>query len=97
MKMDLKGLCTRLAQAKEEETVSTKGVDEYLLNKVLRPLMRNETVLLKDIDFSRFDSDDLQRLTNYYEALEIEGRKLMQVVGFVANMEPAACKARRFC
>lgn len=97
MKMDLKGLCIRLAQAKEEETVSTKGVDDYLLNKVLRPLMRNETLLLKDIDFGRFDSDDLQRLTNYYEALEMEGRKLEQLTGAFANMEPVACKARQFC
>ncbi len=97
MKMDLKGLCTRLAQAKEEETVSTKGVDEYLLNKVLRPLMRNETVLLKDVDFSQFDSEDVRWLTSYYESLEMQGRKLMQVVGAVANIEPASCKARRFC
>ena len=97
MKMDLKGLCTRLAQAKEEETVSTKGVDEYLLNKVLRPLMRNETVLLKDIDFGRFDSDDVHRLTNYYEALEMEGRKLEQLAGAFAGLEPMACKVRRFC
>ena len=97
MKMDLKGLCTRLAQVKEEETASTKDVDEYLLNKVLRPLMRNETVLLKDIDFGRFDADDLQRLTNYYEALEMEGRKLEQLAGAFANMEPVSCKVRRFC
>ena len=97
MKMDLNGFCTRLTQAKEEETVSTKGVDEYLLNMVLRPLMRNETLLLKDIDFSQFDSDDVHRLTSYYESLEMQGRKLMQVVGSVANMEPAACKARQFC
>ena len=97
MKMDLKGLCTRLAQAKEEETVSTRGVDEYLLNKVLRPLMRNETVLLKDIDFGRFDSDDVHRLTNYYEALEMEGRKLEQLAGVFAGLEPMACKVRRFC
>ena len=97
MKMDLQGLCTRLAQAKEEETVSTKGVDEYLLNKVLRPLMRNETLLLKDIDFSQFDSDDVHRLTNYYETLEMEGRKLEQLAGAFANMEPVSCKVRRFC
>ncbi len=97
MKMDLKGLCTRLAQAKEEETVSTKGVDEYLLNKVLRPLMRNETLLLKDIDFGQFDSDDVHRLTSYYESLEMQGRKLEQLAGVFDGMEPVACKARRFC
>lgn len=97
MKIDLKVLCTQLSRAKEEETVSTKGVDEYLLNKVLRPLMRNETVLLKDIDFSRFDSEDVKWLISYYESLEMQGQKLMQVVGAVANIEPTACKARRFC
>ncbi|MCI8399287.1 MAG: hypothetical protein HFF90_07790 [Oscillibacter sp.] len=97
MKMDLKVLCKQLAQAKEEEVVSTEMCNPYLMEKVLRPLMRNETVLLKDIDFSQFDSEDIREIADYCESLEMEGQKLMQMVGAVANLEPAACKVRRFC
>ena len=97
MKMDLKALCKQLAQAKEEESVSTKECNAYLLDKVLRPLMREETVLLKDVDFSEFDAEDIQMLAAYYESLEMQGRKLMELVGAVANIEPMACKVRQFC
>ena len=97
MKMDLKCLCKQLVQAKEEEAVSTLNCNPYLLERVLRPLMRQERVLLKDVDFGQFDAEDIQEIAGYYESLEMEGRKLMQLVGAVANLEPAACKTRRFC
>lgn len=97
MKMDLKGLCCLLAKANEEESVSSKDCNPYLLEKVLRPLMRNETLRLRDIDFSQFDADDIHTLSSYYESLEMQGRNLMQLVGAVASIEPTACKVRRFC
>ena len=97
MKMDLKCLCGQLSKAKEEEAVSTVNCNPYLLERVLRPLMRQERVLLKDVDFGQFDAEDIQEVAGYYESLEMEGRKLMQLVGAVANLEPAACKTRRFC
>ena len=97
MKLDLKILCGLLAGAGEEETVSTRNCNPYLLETVLQPLMREETVLLKDIDFSQFDADDIRTLVGYYDSLERQGRKLEQLVGAIANIEPIACKARRFC
>ena len=97
MKMDLKCLCGQLSKAKEEEAVSTANCNPYLLERVLRPLMLQETVLLKDVDFGQFDAEDIQEIRGYYESLEMQGRELMEFVGVMANMEPVACKARRFC
>lgn len=97
MKLDVKGLCKRLAQAKEEETVSSENCNGYLLDKVLRPLMREETVLLKDVDFSQFEEEDIRQIVGYYESLEVQGQKLAQFVGAITNLQPVACKARRFC
>lgn len=37
MKMDLKNLCGLLASAGEEESVSSRDCNPYLLEKVLRP------------------------------------------------------------
>lgn len=95
--MDIKGLCKRLAQAEEEESVSAQGCSEYLLHQILRPLARGESILLKNVDFSRFDTEDVRILEGYYESLEMQGRKLKEVVGAIANVSPAACKGRRFC
>lgn len=97
MKMDLKTLCGLLARTSEEESVSSKDCNPYLLEKVLRPLIRDETVLVKDIDFGQFDADDIPTLVGYYESLEMQGRKLMELAGAVAAIEPVACKTRRFC
>lgn len=97
MKMDLKGLCKQLARAKEETSVSTKDGNSYLLEQVLRPLMLGKRLLLKDIDFSKFDAEDLRWLYSYYESLEMQGRKLVQLVGVIGKIEPAACKLRMFC
>lgn len=97
MKMDLKGLCKQLSRAKEEETVSTRDVNKYLLEQVLQPMMQGKKLLLKDIDFSKFDAKDVRWLTGYYESLEMQGRKLAQLVGVIDGIEPAACKIRSFC
>ncbi len=97
MKMDLKSLCRQLAQANEEETVSSREVNPYLLNQVLRPLIREDCVRLMDIDFEQFDSVDIRVLASYYESLEMEGRKLMERTGAIAGIEPMACRTRRFC
>lgn len=97
MKMDLKNLCGLLASAGEEESVSSKDCNPYLLEKVLRPLMRAEAVLLKDIDFSQFDAEDIHTLKSYYYSLEMQGQRLMGLVGTVAAIEPAARKVRQFC
>lgn len=97
MKMDLKLLCKELSQAKAEEAVSTRDCNSYLLDHVLRPLMRDETLLLKNIDFSQFDAEDIHTLNGYYQSLEMQGQRLMGLVGTVAAIEPVAHKARQFC
>lgn len=97
MKMDLSGLCKQLAHAKEEEAVPTEDCNPYLLECILRPLMRDERVMLKDIDFEQFEAEDVHTLSDYYDSLEMQGQKLLQLAGAVAAIEPVACKARRFC
>lgn len=97
MKLDVKGLCGKLGKVAEEEVVSTRDCNEYLLNKILRPLMREEKVLLKDVDFDQFDVEDIRQISAYYESLEMQGQKLEQFVGAITNIEPVACMARQFC
>lgn len=97
MKVELKIFCGLLDEADAEESVSSKDCNPYLLRHVLMPLMRGESVLVKNIDFTQFDRDDISTLADYYESLEMEGRKLMELVAAIAATGPEACKVRRFC
>ena len=97
MKMNLKALCRAFHKAPEEETVSTRNCNPYLLEQVARPLMRGESLRLRDVDCEQFESDDIRWLAGYCDSLSMQSRKLEQVVGAVASIEPAACKARRYC
>ena len=97
MKLDLKLLSTRFFQAPDGPPASTEGVNPYLLEHILKPYMREETVLYGDIDFDAFEDDDLRRLENYCEELHDAAAKLDQFVGAVAKTHPESRKQRAFC
>ncbi len=97
MKLDLKLLVMRFSQAKDEPSVQTDGVNEYLLKKILLPCMNNEKVCLRDIDYDAFDMEDIDLLERYYNDLSRAGGKLQQLTEIVQNIRPEARKARMFC
>lgn len=97
MKLDLKLLSIRFFQAPEGPPVSTEGVNPYLLEHVVWPLIREEKVCYGDLDYSAFEDDDLQRLSNYCDELYRAGAKLDQLSAALFNIEPEACKQRIFC
>ena len=59
--------------------------------------MRGETVRLRDVDCEQFECEDIQWVSGYCDSLVMQSRKLEQVVGAVASIDPTACKARRYC
>ncbi len=97
MKLDLKLLSMRFFQAAESRSVSKEGVNEYLLENVLKPYMREENVRYGDIDFDAFEADDLRRLSNYCDELQGAAHKLEQFAGTVAKICPEARRLRSFC
>ena len=97
MKLDLKALCHSLGQVEAEETVSTKDCNPYLLEHVLRPLLWDKRLRIRDIDFARFDEEDIDIMAQYSESLGRCSWGLGQFTGAIANLEPAAHRVRRFC
>ena len=97
MKLNLKELSHAFRKLKEEETVSSNGVNSYLLEKVLLPTLQGNAPMLKDIDYSQFEDDDISDLANYCESLMAESNRLMQFVGAVASIEAVPCCSRQFC
>lgn len=97
MKLHLKELCRELGRAKEEETVPAAGVNPYLLEKVFRPALRGEAPKIAKIDYDQFEEEDISGLYDYYESMWRTSQKLEQFTGAVANLNPIACRNRRFC
>ncbi len=97
MKLDLKLLSMRFSQMKDEPPVSTEGVNEYLLEKILLPCLNGGAVYLRDIDYEAFDVEDIDHLENYYGALSRESGRLRQLTEVIGNLPPEAQKVRMFC
>jgi len=97
MKLDLKLLSMRFSQTKDEPPAPTEGVNPYLLEKILLPCMNGESILLRDIDYSAFDVEDIEPLAEYHDELAQAGYKLEQLAKTVQNLPPAAKKSRTFC
>lgn len=97
MKLHLKDLCRELGRAKDEEAVPSKGVNPYLLKKVLRPTLQGEAPTLGSIDYTQFDEEDIGALSDYYEKMWRAGEKLGQFVTAAASLEPVPSRERQFC
>ena len=97
MKLDLKLLSMRFSQTKDEPPAPTEGVNPYLLEKILLPCMNGESILLRDIDYSAFDVEDIEPLAEYHDELAQARYKLEQLTKTVRNLPPEAKKSRTFC
>lgn len=97
MQVSLQLLQDKLASAPEEETVDSSAVNPYLLNDVLRPLLRGESLRYGDVDYSRFEADDIRALSYYCDCVERMKYRLQGLIGTISSVAPCACTARAFC
>ena len=97
MLVDLNILRQKLTEAPPEDTVDVSEVNPYLLNEVIRPLLDGRRITYGDIDYSRFELDDLRVAAHYCETRDSVCRNLQNLIGGIVGATPAACKARAFC
>lgn len=86
-----------LHDARKEKTVEDKEVNPYLLNDLLARLSAGEDVTYGEVDFSRFEADDLRTLACYCEEKDHMTYRLSTLLGVIDNAEAYCCKARAFC
>ncbi len=96
MKLDLKKFCLLLSQAKEQPEAD-ENVNRYLLDHVLTPALNGTGVLIGDIDFSRFDEEDIEFLAGYYDCLDDAKRDASRLEEQLSRILPMAGKVRAFC
>ena len=97
MKINTTRLVERLSSAMAEETVSTAEVNPYLMSEVVRPLLHGVPLRYGDVDFSRFDIDDLRSAARYCDRRYDMSSRLEGVLENIANAPALACKGRAFC
>lgn len=97
MKLNLKDLYRAFEQAEEGVTTPIDGVNTYLLEKVLRPTLQGKAPRLQEIDYSKFEDDDISDLADYCERLGRSVVKLEQFTGAVAAIEAIPSHSRQFC
>ena len=96
MKLDLKKFCVLLAQA-EDPTDPGENVNRYLLDHVLTPTLNGDNVRIGDIDFSRFDEEDIENMAEYYDCLCEIQRGAARLRAKMREIPPTAGKVRAFC
>ena len=97
MRLDLELLSIRFSQKKEEPPVPQDGINTYLLENILMPTLDSKDIYLKDVDFTAFDVDDIDKLEDYYNQLYSRGQGLDQFIQTVAQILPSASSVRSFC
>lgn len=97
MKIDLEGLCKLLRQKTTEDTVDRSGINPYLLDEVLQPILAGKELCYGDIDYSRFEADDLRVLSDYCDRRNGVAYKLEGLIGNLMTVPPATCAGRAFC
>ena len=96
MKLDLKKFCRLLSQVGKPAGPDA-DVNPYLLDHVLTPALNGADVRIGDIDFSRFDEEDIENLAEYYDGLREIQREAARLEDRVSLIPPAAGKVRAFC
>ena len=96
MNLDLKKFCLLLSQAGGQIKPDV-DVNPYLLDHVLTPTLNGDNVRVGDIDFSRFDEQEIEELAEYYDCLCETHRDIARLRTKVSEIPPAAGKVRAFC
>lgn len=97
MNINISTLMGNLAQAAPEKPIPSDDVNPYLLNVLLRRLLRGENVTYGEVDFSQFEADDLRTLAGYCERRGAQSRRLVEFVKNVDKAEAFHVKTRAFC
>ena len=97
MLVNLDTLRKTLSETPAEETVDSSGVNTYLLNEVLRPILAGKELCYGDIDYSKFDADDVRYISDYCDEYERVSDKLCGFLRGIVKAEASACRNRAFC
>lgn len=95
-KLDLYVLCRELRQVEEREPQFNEELNAYLFHTVLPRLERGETVNLKEIDLSAFDTEDPGTILEYFDWKEELKNDVRRITGRLCDQKPRPAQTRSF-
>ena len=97
MTANLNELRSRLYLVKNEKCVDDTGVEPYLIEHLLYPVLNGEAIMLNSLDYDAFDLNDIERLDEYVSDLMDVHYKVSQIPERLQKAVPLAHTIRRFC
>lgn len=95
-KIDLSAMDHILRDLPEEEMVSTKELNPYLMESVIQPILRGESIRYRDLDYDQFDEMDLQHGYTYCEALDSLTYQLLHLAESIYELDACPITRRTF-
>lgn len=96
MEFEVKTLVSHLLSAEEGSAQENWGVSDYVLTHILFPLLSDEEVLFSELDFSRFDYDDITMLGRELEDCSQTINVLGQIRDIFLRARPVSTASRAF-
>lgn len=96
MEIEVKKLAEQFRRS-EEEPFEDVYVSPYVMEHIFKPLLRDERLHFADLDFSRFDQEDLTDLCNYVGKRDSYHENLCSLNAIFCAAVPTSARTRAFC
>ena len=97
MNLNLDAFNKYLSEAEAGETVPTGDVNPYLLECVLKPMLYGKKLCYGDIDYSKFETDELRALSGHCDERWSAMGRIQALVSGLSGSRAAACSTRAYC
>jgi len=89
-----KGICARQATTRNYEQTSVTELNPYVYTNLLLPILKDGSLTLSEVDFSRFEREDIESLSNILYS--DRSCKLLAISVGICCLEPAAMHSNIF-
>lgn len=97
MELDFQRMGEAFRRIESADTFPKGEVNAYLWNELVLPLLQGGTLRFGDIDFSRFQADDLHLVEERCAAMERASGKLADLTERLVCLPCAAIQGRAYC
>ena len=89
-----KGICTQPANTRNNEQTHVTELNQYVYTNLLLPILKDGSLTLSEVDFSRFEREDVTSLSAILYSDKL--RKLLAISVGIWCLEPTAMHSNIF-
>lgn len=95
--VDFKTLVTKLRATEDQPTFTPPSISPYVRQHIYEPLLRGEQVLFAELDFTAFNSYDINELEDYIGSIMENTTHLKNLNKIFCCVGPVSMTQRAFC